>query len=63
MPWARRVRQHHAGLLPGSVAYIALGTTATLHDLLIYLIGGGLAYMGDVLSWRGAASRWRPSLQ
>ncbi|MCC8536975.1 DUF2809 domain-containing protein [Xanthomonas axonopodis pv. poinsettiicola] len=51
------------GLRPGSVAYIALGNTATAHDLLMYLIGGGLAYMGDVLSWRAAASGRQPPLQ
>ncbi|USI99251.1 DUF2809 domain-containing protein [Xanthomonas prunicola] len=51
------------GLRPGSAAYIALGNTATLHDLLMYLIGGSLAYTGDVLSWRATASGGRRSLQ
>jgi hypothetical protein len=50
-------------LRPGSAAYIALGNTATLHDLLMYLIGGSLAYTGDVLSWRATTSRRRRSLQ
>ncbi|MCC5092203.1 MULTISPECIES: DUF2809 domain-containing protein [Xanthomonas] len=37
------------GLRSGSAAYIALGNTATLHDLVMYLIGGLLAYGCDVL--------------
>lgn len=46
------------GLHPGSAAYIALGNTATLHDLLMYLVGGGVAYAADVLASRvGTQSR------
>ncbi|MEG8132082.1 DUF2809 domain-containing protein [Xanthomonas hortorum pv. gardneri] len=47
------------GLRPGSAAAIALGNTATLHDLAMYLVGGGVAYIGDVLSCRVAASSGR----
>ncbi|NHF66303.1 DUF2809 domain-containing protein [Xanthomonas hortorum] len=47
------------GLRPGSAASIALGNTATLHDLAMYLVGGGVAYIGDVLSCRVAASSGR----
>lgn len=47
------------GLRPGSAAYIALGNTATVHDLLLYLVGGGVAYIGDVASCRIAASSRR----
>nr|WP_248279386.1 DUF2809 domain-containing protein [Xanthomonas campestris] len=38
------------GLRSGSAAEDALGNTATMHDLRMCLIGGGLAYMGGVLS-------------
>ncbi|AZR36097.1 DUF2809 domain-containing protein [Xanthomonas vasicola] len=51
------------GLRSGSAGYIALGNTATLHDLLMYLIGGSLAYTSDVLSWRATTSCRRRSLQ
>lgn len=47
------------GLRPGSAAYIALGNTATVHDLLMYLVGGGVAYIGDMASCRVAASSQR----
>lgn len=47
------------GLRPSSAAAIALGNTATLHDLAMYLVGGGVAYIGDVLSCRVAASSGR----
>ncbi|MDV2450998.1 DUF2809 domain-containing protein [Xanthomonas hortorum NBC5720] len=47
------------GLRPGSAAAIALGNTATLHDLAMYLVGGGVAYIGDVLSCRVAAASGR----
>ncbi|WP_427994379.1 DUF2809 domain-containing protein [Xanthomonas hortorum] len=47
------------GLRPGSAAAIALGNTATLYDLAMYLVGGGVAYIGDVLSCRVAASSGR----
>ncbi|KPN05209.1 DUF2809 domain-containing protein [Xanthomonas arboricola] len=47
------------GLRPGSAAYIALGNTATVHDLLMYLVGGGAAYIGDMASCRVAASSQR----
>ncbi|PPT75728.1 hypothetical protein XaplCFBP3122_12110 [Xanthomonas arboricola pv. populi] len=47
------------GLRPGSAGYIALGSTASLHDLLMYLVGGGMAYIGDVAWCRVAASSRR----
>ncbi|PPU07183.1 DUF2809 domain-containing protein [Xanthomonas arboricola] len=47
------------GLRPGSATYIALGNTATVHDLLMYLVGGGVAYIGDVASCRITASSRR----
>ncbi|PPU04449.1 DUF2809 domain-containing protein [Xanthomonas arboricola] len=47
------------GLRPGGAAYIALGNTATVHDLLMYLVGGGVAYIGDMASCRVAASSRR----
>ncbi|QDS17256.1 DUF2809 domain-containing protein [Xanthomonas arboricola] len=47
------------GLRPGSAAYIALGNTATVHDLLMYLVGGGVAYIGDMASCRVAAPSQR----
>jgi hypothetical protein len=47
------------GLRPGSAAYIALGNTATVHDLLMYLVGGGAAYIGDMASCRVAAPSQR----
>ncbi|MEA5122876.1 DUF2809 domain-containing protein [Xanthomonas floridensis] len=37
------------GLRPGSAAYIALGNTATLHDVLMYAIGGVVAFGCDTL--------------
>ncbi|APP75290.1 hypothetical protein BJD12_08520 [Xanthomonas vesicatoria ATCC 35937] len=37
------------GLRPGSAAYIALGNTATLHDVLMYALGGVAAVGCDVL--------------
>lgn len=51
------------GLRPGSAASIALGNTATLHDLLMYLVGGLIAYAADVLSCRVVASSKRSPLQ
>ncbi|MCC4622051.1 DUF2809 domain-containing protein [Xanthomonas cassavae CFBP 4642] len=37
------------GLRPGSAASIALGNTATLHDVLMYAIGGAIALGCDAL--------------
>ncbi|AZR32390.1 DUF2809 domain-containing protein [Xanthomonas vasicola] len=51
------------GLRPGSAGYVALGNTATLYDLSMYLIGGSLAYTSDVMSWCATTSCRRRSLQ